>query len=389
MGRKTASNVSNSKEKATAGSSRMANLELLRCVAMMMVVVLHFLGKGDILGELTVAQPLGSVKTTAWLLESFCIIAVNLYMLISGYFLCTSSFKLSRLLKLWMQIWFYSAGIGLLAYGLGICPQSELGIHYFLTLALPISMGHYWFMTAYVFLYIMLPLFGKTVREMSKGQMQAALGLLLFGFCILKSVVPARLEMDSLGYDVLWYLCVFMAAAYIRRFGWGFLQKKGCAIGLYLAAALAIFLGTMGLRQLYLKTGSFELIIKIFLEYNHILPLLASVGLFGAFLRRKVSGRFAGIINRVAPYTLGVYLLHENIGVRYAWQRWLGAEKVDSVASLFFYTAAAVVSVFTAGILVDMLRDVIMKGLHRVLSKWSVYRWVANKVMGVDEMFKA
>ena len=26
---------------------RMANLEVLRCVAMMMVVVLHYLGKGD------------------------------------------------------------------------------------------------------------------------------------------------------------------------------------------------------------------------------------------------------------------------------------------------------------------------------------------------------
>ena len=30
----------------TLKSGRMANLELLRCVAMMMVVVLHFLGKG-------------------------------------------------------------------------------------------------------------------------------------------------------------------------------------------------------------------------------------------------------------------------------------------------------------------------------------------------------
>ena len=33
-------------------NKRMANLELLRCVAMMMVVVLHFLGKGGLLPEL-------------------------------------------------------------------------------------------------------------------------------------------------------------------------------------------------------------------------------------------------------------------------------------------------------------------------------------------------
>ena len=32
---------------------RMPNLDLLRCVAMMMVVVLHYLGKGNLLPDLT------------------------------------------------------------------------------------------------------------------------------------------------------------------------------------------------------------------------------------------------------------------------------------------------------------------------------------------------
>ncbi|MCM1327365.1 MAG: acyltransferase [Bacteroidales bacterium] len=374
-------------ENKEIGNLRMANLELLRCIAMMMVVVLHFLGKGEILGSLT-ENRLDSTETAAWLLESFCIVAVNLYMLISGYFLSASSFKLSRLLKLWLQIWMYSAGIGLLAYVLGIYPSSEFGFHYLLTLMLPVSMGHYWFLTAYVFLYLMLPLFGRAIRGMSKGQMQAVLALLLFSFCILKSVVPARLEMDGQGYDVLWYLCVFLTAAYIRRFGWRFLEKKSHGLWLYLMAVLAIFCGTMVLRRIYLSTGKFAYIIKICLEYNHVLPLLAAVGLFGVFLKLKVSGRFAGVVNKIGPYTLGVYLLHENMGVRYVWPKWLGAFCVDSVGSLFLYTAAAAVSVFTVGILADMLRDAVMKSLHRILSKWSIYRRITEKVLGVDEMFR-
>lgn len=387
MGKKIENKAIGSGKNMAAGSSRMANLELLRCIAMMMVVVLHFLGKGNLLGELTEKQ-LGSVHTAAWLLESFCIVAVNLYMLISGYFLSTSSFKLSRLLKLWLQIWVYSVGVGILAYALGICPESEFGIHYLLTLMLPISMEHYWFMTAYVFLYLLLPLIDRTVREMSKGQMQAALGLLLFVFCILKSCLPVRLEMDGQGYDFLWYLCVFLTAAYIRRFGWDFLRKKGCAIGLYLAAVLAIFGGTMGLRQIYLRTGGLGYIVQICLEYNHILPLLAAVGLFGVLLKVRVSDGWANVINRIAPYTLGVYLLHENIGVRYIWPKWLGAAAVDSVGSLLLHVAAAVAVVFTVGILADMLRAAAMKGLHRLLSKWGFYRRVTEKVLGVDEMFR-
>ncbi len=77
MEKKIENKVNDSGKSITAGSSRMANLELLRCIAMMMVVVLHFLGKGDILGDLTGKEPLGSMKTTAWPWESFCIVAVN------------------------------------------------------------------------------------------------------------------------------------------------------------------------------------------------------------------------------------------------------------------------------------------------------------------------
>ena len=66
-----------------SGQPRMANLELLRCVAMMMVVVLHYLGKGSLLGDLT-AERMGAAGYVAWILESFCIVAVNVYMLLSG-----------------------------------------------------------------------------------------------------------------------------------------------------------------------------------------------------------------------------------------------------------------------------------------------------------------
>ncbi|MBO4981056.1 MAG: acyltransferase [Lachnospiraceae bacterium] len=371
----------------SAKKPRMANLELLRCLAMMMVVVLHFLGKGNVLPDLMEPQ-LGGTGMAAWLLECFCIVAVNLYMMISGYFLCTSSFKPSRLLQLWLQVWVYSVGVGLLSCFLGIYPAEEFSFHYLLTLVLPISMGHYWFLTAYVFLYLLLPLFGKTVQEMSKKQMQVVLGLLLFTFCILKSVLPARLEMDAKGYDCLWYLCVFLTAAYIRRFGAGILQKKaGCTV-LYLAGVLAVFGGTMGLRQIYLRMGSLEHIMKICIEYNHILPLAASVGLFGWFLKLRVPEKITGPVNKIAPYTLGVYLLHENLGVRYAWQKWFGAERIDSLVSLVGRTLLAAVTVFVVGILIDMLRAGIMKGLHSLLGRLRPYRLLTEKVLALDELFR-
>ena len=46
------------REDGMAEKKRLANLELLRCVAMLMVVVLHYLGKGGLLyKELSHAYP--------------------------------------------------------------------------------------------------------------------------------------------------------------------------------------------------------------------------------------------------------------------------------------------------------------------------------------------
>lgn len=368
-------------------SGRMANLELLRCIAMMMVVVLHFLGKGNLLPPLD-GPKMETVGYAAWLLESFCIVAVNVYMMISGYFLCTSSFKLSRLIGLWLQIVFYSIAFGLIGALSGILTETPFDTHYILTLIFPVSMGHYWFLTAYFFLYLLLPFVGRAVKQMDRRQLQWAILLLLFAFCLLKSVLPLRLEMDNQGYDCLWYLCVFLAAAYMRRFGIPFLEKKGRGIMIYMICCLTIFAGTMGLRAAYLRTGSLGLMLKMLLEYNHVLPFMAAAGLFAAFAGLKLQGRFASFVNRIAPCTLGVYLLHENLGFRYSWQKWFGTSGVTSVPGLLISTLSAMIGVFCCGIMIDMLRSALMARLHRLFGRVEFYRKITGKIYNVDVLFR-
>ena len=204
---------------------RQANLELLRCIAMMMVIVLHYLGKGGLLVSLEEAA-LCPAGLLAWLLESFCIVAVNVYMLISGYFLSVSSFRPSRLIQLWLQVWSYSIAIGLLGALTGVIEETAFDTHFLLTLLFPISMDHYWFLTAYFFLYLLLPFLGTAVRHMTKRQLQIAALLLLFAFSVQKSILPVRLETDGLGYDCLWYVCVCGRRLYQEIRSW-LSRKKG------------------------------------------------------------------------------------------------------------------------------------------------------------------
>lgn len=358
-----------------AQKERMGNLDILRALAMMMVVVLHFLGKGELLGDVT-ASSMGSVGTAAWVLEAFCIVAVNCYMLLSGYFLCESEFKWSRLLKLYLQVWMYSVGVGILAAGIGLVPADQVDTHYYLTLFFPVSMGHYWFMTAYLFLYVLFPVAGVAVKRMDERSLRRSILLMLGVFCVLKSVLPFRLEEDGMGYDVIWYLCVFMLAAYIRRYGVSFLKKWQNCLLLYVGGCGLILAELFVLRAMYLSRGSFGLILKISFEYNHVFALVAALGLFGLFLcsggrgqagsriEGRKNGPVAGAAGKVAPYVLGVYLLHENIGLRYGWQNWFHADQIRTVPELFGWTVAAAISVFVAGVLTEYVRSFLVKALN-------------------------
>lgn len=368
-------------------TGRQRNLEALRCLAMMMVVVLHFLGKGNLLGDVAAAD-MGAVGICAWILEAFCIVAVNCYMLISGYFLSQSTFKLSRLIKLYLQIWMYSVGVGLFAVITGMVPAEEVSAHYYLSLLFPVSMGHYWFMTAYVFMYLLLPMVGMAVKMMDKQQLKLVLIMVLAVFCGLKSILPFRLEEDSQGYQFIWYLCVFLVAAYIRKYEFGFLGKKrNCAL-LYLGGCGLILAELFGLRWLYLKTGSFGLLLKISFEYNHIFVLMAAVGLFGWFLNCKGEGIVARVAAKVSPYVLGVYLLHENFGVRYAWQKYFHSEQISNPLELVLWTAVAIIVIFITGVIVEIIRKAIMKYPEKLLFSAENSNCISRAMKKADQMFE-
>ena len=99
-------------------------------------------------------------------------------------------------------------------------------------------------------------------------------------------------------------------------------------------------------------------------------------------------GLFARIVRRIAPHTLGVYLLHENLGLRYSWQNLLGADRVTGPVSLILGTALAVLAVFTAGIIIDLLRAALFRALQTGLRHIKAYRKAEEMLARADESFR-
>lgn len=350
----------------------MANIELLRILSMMMVVMLHYLGKGELLPATTGAMDLKGY--VAWGMESLCIVAVNLYMLISGYFLVESGFKLHRIIELWCQVLFYTILVPLVLIALGVLPAGIFNIYHILQTVLPVQMEHYWFVTAYFIMYLLSPVLSTAAKNMSKEQLKRTIiGLLLF-FAVSKSVLPVELTIDNKGYDGLWFICVFLVAAYMRLYGIPFFTKgengrKGLLV--YLLGCAGIYGVMLVVRMVYLKTGSLDHFIDGTYHYNHVLNLLAAVGLFYAFSYFKFDGDkfWAKLICIVAPYTLGVYLLHEQLDIRYLWPKWLGATADGNVFLFVIRSLLTVILVFTVGILVDMMRGLVFGCVKKIFAK--------------------
>lgn len=365
---------------------RMANMELLRILAMLMVVMLHYLDKGRVLPSL--AGELSVNGYLAWGLELLAIVSVDVYMLISGFFLAGSSFKSRRLVELLCQALFYSLLIPLLLIAAGILDPAKITLYQLLYYILPTQMVHYWFLTAYVLMYLFSPLLGVAVRSMKKNQLRAVILLLLLFLSVNKSVLPVRLEMDNLGYDGIWFMCVFVIAAYLRLYGleeleaaFGGKEKKLRAAGFlgYLALWAGMFGLTMGIRFLYRRTGQFESVLNVVCGYNHILTLLAAVCLFIGFYAWKLKeGAFSRLVVKAAPYTLGVYLLHEHCEVRYLWPEWLHASMEGNPLLFVLRCVGAVSLVLVIGILSDMARGAIFGLAARVFAGGRIDRWLGH-----------
>ncbi len=349
---------------------RQSNFEVLRVVAMMMIVAMHFMQRGRIL------QPLSSnltvVNVSAWLIESFCIVAANCYVLIAGYFLVDTEWKWKKLIRLAAQVFFYSLLIPIVCWICGIGDVHAWSVYDWITAVLPLQMEHYWFATAYVLMFMLSPVLAAGVKQLSKKQLEITIGVFLLYFCVFKSISPILLATDNYGYDYPWFICLFLIAAYIKLYG---MPQGGIQIGrfqlftsgkksaaLYVITALITFVGSLVLGMITARIGKFDYYMDMMFTYNHILTLIASLACFFAFKHwRLKEGKMTRFLCRIAPYTFGVYLIHENIAIRDLWTGWFGVERVQGSLLFIPYMVLVVVCLFAVCMIIDWIRAVIFK----------------------------
>lgn len=356
---------------------RVRNYEILRILAMLMIVCLHYLSKGGALANAT--EELMDSGYAAWLIEAFCLSAVNVYVLISGYFGIgdrdasdkTSKINvqdvLKRTFRIYLQVWFYSVVIGLIFI---LTWQQRFDIYTIFMYVFPFSTEHYWFATAYLLLTLFMPFLNAGFDRMEKRAIQGVLLCMLMAFSISKTILPMQLPWDHKGYDAFWFVFLYLAGAYIRRYGVKWITNRVKAIGLYVGSTCIIFMSMLLIKFLYHKTGSLEDFVSYGYSYNFFFTFLASVGLFLAFkpTERKQQKVCSPFLQTVSRATFGVYLIHEHVNLRYLWPTWFQSAQF-ATTSIFVFLLHMLVTVLVVYIVCSVIEIIRNRIIHGIIDK--------------------
>ncbi len=361
-----------------AGRKRQLNYELLRIIAMLMIVCLHYLSKGGLLGDPARAG-MTAAGYTAWLVEAFCLVAVNVYVLISGYFGVdawgsTTDGKqftffgvLRKPFRIWKQVFFYSVLFGCGALVIGV---QEIDPYQILSYCFPVVTEHYWFATSYVILCLIMPFLNAGVACMDQKELKYLLSGFLLLFSISKTVIPMQLPWDKYGYDSLWFVVLYLTGAYLRRYGLACVRTRRRAAALYLGSVLAVFASFVLIRGFFLKTGKLEDLTNYGYTYNFLFCYTGAVGLFLLFQENlrgnscesraeRVLERFRRPMERLSGAAFGVYLIHEHINIRGMWAGWVHSETLlhGSVISFLGHMIVSVLCVYLVCTVIELIRQ--------------------------------
>ena len=359
---------------------RDANIELLRIVAMLMIITLHFNYRSNAL--LVLGEPASNVQIFATVLEAIAITGVNVYVLISGYYLSSSKVRLSKVLLLILQVYFYTlliSGAMMIVGAYSVKPEDKLDRA--LRYLFPISSEHYWFVTAYVIMYVLAPVMNAAVNTLERKQLKTVIIGLLTWFCFIKSIVPVKFGTDRMGYDFGWFICLYLIAAYIRKYNIVLFRDAKKSALVYLISVVVIAAFSLVFYKINFDTGNFNYYAEVPCHYNFFFALTGALGLFSVFrFMRLKENLLAEVIRIIAPYTLGVYLLHMHFEIADRWVEWIehiiGETPLDNVLMFFIHLVVSVLIVFFAGIFVDWIRKYIFNFFGRVLGDTRLFRFI-------------
>ena len=329
---------------------RQSNIELFRIIVMLSIVAHHFVVNSGLLGLMSPTMEVAN-DVYLWLFGMWGKIGINCFVLITGYFMCTSQFTWRKFIKLVCEIEFYKILIYVAFLSLG---RESISITRFFQVLCPITNLTTDFVSGFLAMFLLVPFLNLLIQNLSKRQHLNLIGLSLLFFTVWDQFPSVTIPMSY----PIWFSVIYIIGAYIRHYP----LQNNIARFLFdskLGAGLMVFvaMGSVLIMLLLIQLGIISWWPhKWVADSNAPLAVLTSISLFNYF--RNLEIRPSKLINTISASTFGVLLIHANSNAMrtFLWNDVCDCTSLHSSLYLPLYSIIIVLIVYVICTIIDMLR---------------------------------
>ena len=331
-------------------AQRNTNLELFRIITMLLIVAHHYVVNSGLMGTNSPMQTNPSSLRTVflYLFGAWGKTGINCFVLISGYFMCTSRITAKKFAKLLLEVEFYKIVIYLIFMVTGYEPFSVSG---FIKAILPVTSVAQGFTGCYLLFYLLIPFLTVTVQHTSQKQHLKLILVLGFIYIILGTLLGANVQMNY----VTWFVVLYFIAAYVRLYPnavfentklWAFLAASAVAV----SVASIVGFHYIGMRIGGVNAYSFMT------DSNKILAF--ATAFCGFMFFKNVQVKQSKLINTVAASCFGVLLIHAGSSAmrRFLWVDLLCVKNIYDSPFMFLHAIGCVFGIYAVCTAIDYLR---------------------------------
>ena len=333
---------------------RQSNFELLRIFAIFIIILHHFSYHNELYELNNINKFVGII------IFSLGKMGVNLFVIITGYFMINKKISLVKIVKLWAQVFFYSVIVATIVFLIKPFETKE-----YLKFFLPVTFNKYWFFSTYIFLYMSIPIINLIFSNLDKNKYRFIMKMSTFFLVVWFSIIyrSAVFSLNDILADIVLFSYLYLLGGYIKRFGINILEKKSiifvlvsCIVVFFMYEVFLIICKVYSTKYLFL-----EPVLMYYARQNSIFVMLLSILVFYFF--KKINIGENKIINCFSKGIFGVYLLqsHPLLGGKNLYKEILHTAQLYNSKKLIIYAFGSSFIILCLGVIIDITRMMILE----------------------------
>lgn len=331
---------------------RKSNVELLRIVGMLMIISHHYVVNSGIMNAFQIGNAsINYIFLNLWGMWGKT--SINIFILISGFFMCKADLTIKRYCKVLLEYLFYHFGIYFIMLAAG---YETIGLTRLFNLLFDIfryANGSGRFTSSFLIFYLFIPFINQFIHSITRDDMRKLVLLLLFVFTI-QSTFFVNYYIFG---EVFWFIAVYIIGAYLSMYPpeWSCSLKVSVRLlitSLILSYASVIFMILVGAKT---HKGDPMFFVS---DANKLGAVLVSTMMFLTFKNLNIN--YSRAINMIAKTTFGVLMIHANSD---AWRQFMWVDLLHAntfyslpIGLLVIRSIYTVAGIFIICSLIDMVR---------------------------------